>query len=244
MSTATQNSEMNKTTNLKEKTHPKRNMLTSCRCAHHMKNIVWLLPKTWRTMHTEWPTRAPLVATWMRVLRTMFWITWMSEHWSIVRQHSEIAFLMIICCTETSSGGRFSYFLKIDNDDPWGSRITPKSLLWLLGITRVPLDIFYFDQSNHHIFKKVGGFEKYTCSRFTTVNPNVPTTFFGYHCLGQVFDFIPWDIIRYSKSVPKSPETRWKSEVRIWALGQSGGPRRPGGECFAPWFSSCVKNVS
>ena len=198
-------------------------MLASYRCAHHIKSIIWLLPKTWRTMHTEWPTRAPLGPR---------------PRSGIVRQHSEIAFLMIICCTETSSGGRFSYFLKIDNDDPWSSRITPKSLVWLLGITRVPLNIFYFDQSNHHIFKKVGGFEKYTCPRFTTVNPNVPTTFFGCHCLGQVFDFIPWDIIRDSKSVSKSPETRWKSEVRIWALGQSGGPRRPGGECFAPCFES------
>ena len=58
------------------------------------------------------------------------------------------------------------------------------------------------------LVQKGKGFENYTFPRFTTVNPNVPTTFFGYHCLGQVFDFIPWDIIRDSKSVSKSPETR------------------------------------
>ena len=40
-------------------------------------------------------------------------ITRTSQHESIVRQHSEIAFWMVICGTETSSRGQKSWFLKI-----------------------------------------------------------------------------------------------------------------------------------
>ena len=48
-----------------------------------------------------------------------------------------------------------------------------------------------------HVFEnpifseKFGGFENYTCSGITRMNPNTPKTFFGYHCVGLLFDFIP-----------------------------------------------------
>ena len=51
--------------------------------------------------------------------------------------------------------------------------------------------------------EKFGGFENYTCPRVTTMNPNALKIFFGHHCIGLLFDFIPWGIIRDSKSVPK-----------------------------------------
>ena len=43
--------------------------------------------------------------------------------------------------------------------------------------------------------EKVGGFENYTCTRLTRMNPNALKIFFGHHCLGLLFNFIPWDII-------------------------------------------------
>ena len=48
-----------------------------------------------------------------------------------------------------------------------------------------------------HVFEnpifseKFGGFENYTCSGITKMNPNTPKTFFGYHYVGLLFDFIP-----------------------------------------------------
>ena len=39
--------------------------------------------------------------------------------------------------------------------------------------------------------EKFGGFENYTCPRFTMVNPNALEIFFGHHCIGLLFDIIP-----------------------------------------------------
>ena len=36
--------------------------------------------------------------------------------------------------------------------------------------------------------EKFGGFENYTCPRFTLVNPNALEIFFGHHCIGLLFD--------------------------------------------------------
>ena len=51
--------------------------------------------------------------------------------------------------------------------------------------------------------EKLGGFENYTCPRITTMNPNALKIFFGHHCIGLLFDFVPRDNIWDSNPAPK-----------------------------------------
>ena len=51
--------------------------------------------------------------------------------------------------------------------------------------------------------EQFGGFENYPCPRVTTMGHNALRIFFGHHCIGLLFDFISWDILWYSNSVPK-----------------------------------------
>ena len=99
-----------------------------------------------------------------RVLRTMYLMV--CEHESIVRQHSEIVFLDVICRTETSSWRQFSWFLEFHQMMIWRSLSTWFLMLSsIMNITDVYFHRFLMTHENHHFSTMAGKAEihQYLC---------------------------------------------------------------------------------
>ena len=61
----------------------------------------------------------------------------------------------------------------------------------MLAVVQGNLDYTTCNVPDQIFSEKFGGFENYTCSGITKMNPNTPKTFFRYHYVDLLFDFIP-----------------------------------------------------
>ena len=128
-------------------------------------------------------------------------------------------------------------FLDISETHLGASGKLPGNSSWSVMMSECLLGRFWNILQPFIFSRKHGGFENYTCSWLSPSITFIIKTLLIHCYIGRLLDFMWLGTHAGCNDGLKSPKCTWNLEVCQGGFGQSGAPRRAGGECFAPFFN-------